>query len=99
MLAKYVTFNTEKEIMTESINPVALADESGTVYTETGDAPAYVLVQLKKDPDSDDSLDVNVISEGLNKEQTISVLESVLKNLKKEETEVLEGSDLSILPL
>lgn len=85
--------------MTESKNPVALADASGVVYTEGGDLPVYVLLQVKKDASSAELLDVDISTEGLNKVQAVAVLEAVLKTLKEDDSDTLIGPDVTIKPV
>lgn len=84
--------------MTESINPVALAEETGEVYKEGGASPVYVLLQLKPDASDNDTLDVDLSIEGLDKTQTITVLEAVLKSLKEDDS-TLSDAEVSIQAL
>lgn len=77
--------------MTESINPVTLAEETGAVYKETGDSQVYVLLQVKPDAEDNDTLDVDVSTEGLTKEQAITVLEAVLNSLKEDDSSLSDA--------
>lgn len=68
--------------MTESINPVAVADETGLAYKEGEHAPVYILLQLAKNSEENDKIDVDIITEGINRLQAIEVLTEVLESMK-----------------
>jgi len=85
--------------MAESINPVAVADETGVVYRESGETPVYVLLQVKKDASSNDFLDIDISTAGLDKNQTVAVLKEILDTLQKDDSNVLPDIDSDILPL
>jgi hypothetical protein len=85
--------------MTENTNPITAADETGVVYRENGEDPVYVLVQVKRDNSSEEFVDVDIATAGLDREQTIAVLEGVLETLRTEKTPVLPDIDSDLLPL
>lgn len=70
--------------MTESINPVAVADATGLAYKEGEHAPVYILLQLAKSSDDNDKIDVDIITEGISRLQAIDVLTEVLESMKSD---------------
>lgn len=73
--------------MSGSINPVAVADETGLAYTNGDAESVYILVQLSKDAQDSGALTVSLTTEGIDKKQAINVLREVLKAMESEETD------------
>lgn len=68
--------------MTAPKNPVAEAEESGLAYTKKETNPAYILVNLHREEDNEGHLSIDVSTEGVNREQSITILTAVLEMLK-----------------
>lgn len=70
---------------TDSINPVAVAEKSGLVYTHSSNRDAtYILLQVKDNPEDVEVADIDLTVEGLDDDSVIVILEKILEELKNE---------------